>query len=254
MDAPRSRATAPVGLIAALFILLILLSGCLIKSGGTEISTSQNQTNILNQSGNISNNQSSNQSATNAPGNVSANQTGNQYDNSTGNLTQGGPYQRFYFKDFSFEYPITLSVSNTSTVFAGEHNLLNSTAEVMVVSVIDTKQAYGIPKDDELKGNPTKAAADFLTSDKKSDPVGLLGNAYEYGSISTFSIGRDAYVAELPFKIHFEGFQSRYVGYALSFYIPERSIQLRVRIVALDPVVGESIRNMFIDTFRMEKG
>jgi len=227
-------------LISAL--LMVSLSGCIIKG------------NDSNQTGNVTAPpaNASNTAITPPPANNTT--VSPPPANITANITPVISFTRHYFRDFSFEYPVSLNVSNSSNVFAGQHDLEGSTGEVMVVSVIDTKKVYGDPADRDFKGDPSKASADFLIQDKKDDPSNLLDLAYEYGEVSTFSIGRDAYVAQLPFSIHFSGFQSRYTGYAIDMYIPERSLEIRARIIALDPVVGKTMRDTFIETFRMENG
>jgi len=247
MDAPKSRMRAQLGLIVALFLSVILLSGCLIKSneGGTGAANNtqnQNTTPTVNPTNTTPQN-ITNQSV-----------SGNVTQNVTQNVTLPSTWARFYFPDFSFEYPMDMKTSNSSGLFAGQHDLDDNTGEVMVVSVIDTVKTYGDNYDKDYQSHPTQAAADFLTQDKKNDPAGLLDNAYQFGNITTYAFGRDAYAAELPFDIHFQGFQNRYTGYAISMYIPERSKQVRVRIIALDPAVADAIRTTFIDTFRMESG
>lgn len=234
---------ASVSMLLILALSVFSISGCIIKGDDT------------NQTQNVTASPADSSNATVAPPPPGNTTISPPESNATANNTPAMMlFTRHYFKDFSFEYPSSLNISNSTSVFAGQHDLEGSTGEVMVVSVIDARKVYGDPADKDFKGDPSKAVADFLIQDKKDDPSNLLDQAYEYGDVSTFSIGRDAYVAELPFSIHFSGFQSRYAGYAISMYIPERSLQVRARIIALDPLVAKTMRDTFIGTFRMEKG
>ena len=253
MDAPQARSFIPITLICVLFASLVLLSGCLIKSEGG-IGQSLNQSNLT--AGATNSTQNQNASSPQNPANTTLQNTTNPSvsGNATQNATIPSTWARFYFPDFSFEYPMDMKITNSSGLFAGQHDLDDTTGEVMVVYVIDTAKTYGDNYDKDYQSHPTQAAADFLTQDKKNDPAGLLDKAYQYGNLTTYAFGRDAYAAELPFDIHFQGFQNRYTGYAISIYVPERSKQVRIRIIALDPAVADAIRTTFTDTFRMEGG
>jgi hypothetical protein len=186
------------------------------------------------------------------------------------NLTQNGTnetqpppppppklYERYMAKGFNFEYPINMATQESRSayggIFTGTHEIGGKTGEILIVSYINTTQVYGANKEGLLQDNPTKAASDFLVQDKKNDPAGgLLQQAYQIGNISTYGLARDAYVAEAPFKIRFGGSNVTYSGYALSIYIPERSIHAKVRIVALNPDLASGMRDNFLLSFRIE--
>ncbi len=203
---------------------------------------------------------------TNATGpNTTMNETippQNQTQNGT-NETQPPPppppklYERYLAKGFSFEYPINMATQESKSyyggIFTGTHEIGGKTGEILIVSYINTTQVYGANKEALLQDNPTKTASDFLVQDKKDDPAGgLLRQAYYIGNISTYGLARDAYVAEAPFKIRFPGSNVSYSAYALSIYIPERSIHAKVRIVALDPDLAAIMKDNFLLSFRIE--
>ncbi|MFH0884377.1 MAG: hypothetical protein V1861_01565 [Candidatus Micrarchaeota archaeon] len=232
--------------ILALLLPFVLLLGCISFS---ERLNETNGTGLANTT----------------PPNTTMNETNplqNQTQNNT-NETQPPPppppklYERYLAKGFNFEYPINMATQESTSgyggIFTGTHEIGGKTGEILIVSYINTTQVYGANKEGLLQNNPTKAASDFLLQDEKSDPAGgLLQQAYEIGDISTYGLARDAYMAEAPFKIRFEGSNVTYSGYALSIYIPERSIHAKVRIVALDSDLSSGIRDNFLLSFRIE--
>jgi len=154
----------------------------------------------------------------------------------------------------SFEYPPNMAFESGRGIFTGKHDLADKTGEALIVIYTNASQEYGQNKDELFKTNPTKAASDLLLQDRQDDPAGLLDSAQSSSSASnltTFSLARDAYVAELPFTIRFSGFETAYTGYALSMYVPERSLHVRVRILAVDPTVAKDIRDHFLISFRL---
>lgn len=167
-------------------------------------------------------------------------------------------YERYTARGFSFEYPANMTVQSSngsvSGIFTGTHELQGGqTGEIMIVTYLDTKATYGANKDEIFRDNPTKAASDLLLADKKNDPAGsLLSKAYEVGEISTFSIARDGYGAEVQFKIKFADSNKTYTGYAISIYVPERSLQIRMRVIALDSTKAKEIKDNFLLSFRLE--
>jgi hypothetical protein len=170
------------------------------------------------------------------------------------NQTQPPPpklWQRYDAGIFSFEYPVDMAASIISGRFMGTHTSGNLTTERMAVSHVDTLATYGANKDSIFKDNPSKTAADFLLQDEQNDPLGVLGDAYWVGGISTFTISRDVYAAEVPFKLRSSA-SATYNGYALSIYAPDLSLHVKVRILALDTDKAEKIRNNFILSFRSE--
>ncbi|MEW6035392.1 MAG: hypothetical protein AB1529_02150 [Candidatus Micrarchaeota archaeon] len=186
------------------------------------------------------------------------NQTGTQ--NQT-NQTAPPPsyWERYDAGQFSFEYARNMETQESGSpggygVFAGTHDLDGQTGELLIVAYVNTSAAFG--REDEIfQDNPTKAASDLLLSDRKSDGNmgGLLSKAQEAGNVSTFSVARDGAVAEMPFRISFGDNSSKtYTGYALSIYVPERSLHVKVRIIALDPGKARELRDNFLLSFRIE--
>lgn len=168
------------------------------------------------------------------------------------NQSPTGEWVRYTAIGFSFEYPSNMITQQGNGIFMAQSDLNGTTGGVLVVTYFNTSVVYGENKDNIFKENPTKTASDFLIEDKEDDEANFLDQAYEVGNASTFSIGRDAYVAEVPFKIRFSGFRSTYTGYALDLYTPERSIHAKVRIIALDPEVAKKIKDRFLLSFRIE--
>lgn len=206
------------------------------------------------------------------PGNVTppANLTDitqNATQNAT-NVTQNGTnqtilepppklYERYDAKGFNFEYPINMAIQESKSgyggIFTGTHEIGGKTGEILIVSYINTTQVYGANKEAILRAEPTRAASDFLVQDERADPAGgLLQQAYLVGNLSTYGLARDAHVAEVPFKLRFSNSNVSYSGYALSIYIPERSVHAKVRIVALDPNLADGIRDNFLLSFRIQ--
>lgn len=158
---------------------------------------------------------------------------------------------RYNASGVSFEYPINMTTNIISGKFLGVTTSGNLTIERMAVSYVNTLQAYGKNKDDIFKDNPTKTAADFLVQDKENDSLDMLDDAYSVGEVSTFTISRGVYAAEVPFKLRI-GDSSAYNGYALSIYVPDLSLHIKARILAIDPDRAEAIRDNFILSFWLE--
>lgn len=168
------------------------------------------------------------------------------------NVSEPEQWNRYSRQSFSFEYPVNMAVQESSGIFTGTHDLDGQTSEILVVVYLNTSAVYGVNKDSIFKDNPTKAASDFLLEDKEGDPAQLLSDAYEVGEISTYSISRDAYVAEVPFEIRFSDTGPSYTGHALNLYVPERSLHVRFRVVGLNSEVAEEIKERFLLSFRLE--
>ncbi len=168
------------------------------------------------------------------------------------NQTMPAQWKRYNTTYLSFEHPANMEVQEASGIFTGTHDLDGQTAEILVVVYLDTYAAYGANKDRIFRQNPTKAASDFLIEDQEEDPAQLLSEAYERGNISTFAISRGAFVAEVPFRIRFSSTGPRYTGHALSLYVPERSLHVKFRVIALDPEIAEDIRDRFLLSFMLE--
>lgn len=193
----------------------------------------------------------SNQVASNETSNITQNITQNQSDI----YNRSKDWSRFVSKGFSFEYPADMNLStignDLSGTITGQHLLDDRSSEMLTIRYLNTSWFYGRNKDGEFKSNPTKTAADFLTEDKKNDPTGFFMKASYMGNISTFSIGRDAYIAEMPFTLGMNS-GANYTGYAMDIYIPERSLRIDVRITALDPAAAKNIRDNLLLGFRVE--
>ncbi|MBN1170479.1 hypothetical protein JXA56_05625 [Candidatus Micrarchaeota archaeon] len=151
--------------------------------------------------------------------------------------------------EFAFQYPPDMEVQESKGHFSGIKIINNQPAEMLEVVYLNTVTEYGPNKNRILNENPSKGASDLLREDVLNDSMGYLNGA-ELGQITTFSIQRDAYSAEVPFKTTLNG--TKYAGYALSLFIPERSLHLKLRILATDPARAKQIRDDFVFSFRLE--
>lgn len=223
-DFPKIKEFMKVILVIMVFLAGMLVLGC-ISLG--------NRTNESNVTSNVTNNVT------------------NNITNQTANQTKD--WVRYTAKSFSFEYPANTMIQEGSGLFMAQSSIgAGTTGEVLVVTYINTSAVYGQNKDKIFRENPTKTASDFLIEDKEDDPAKFLDGASEVGQITTFSLGRDTYIAEVPFKTKFSGFQSTYDGYALDMYVPERSLHVKVRILAIDPIKSKNLRDQFLLSFRIE--
>jgi len=165
---------------------------------------------------------------------------------------------RYQANGFSFTYPAGMDIEeskgSSSGIFSGSKQLVSGqTGEIFIVTYLDTEAVYGANQDDIFKDDPTKAASDFLQEDMEEDQAGgLLSSAYDVDEQSTFAIARDGAVAEATFKIRFGDSNKSYSGYAMDIYVPERSLHVKMRALALDPQQAESIRDGFLLSFRLE--
>lgn len=212
--------------LAIILLAALLLLGCTGERGNTNPNES-NATNITN--------------ATNS-------------SNAT-TVTLPTNYIRFTAPSFSFEYPSNLAVQNSPVAsggkFTGIHELADRTGEFFVVVYTNTSATYGVNADSEFQTNPDMAAAGFLEASKINDSAGFLENAVNIGPTATFAIGRDVFVAEAPFTMKYTT-GATYTGYALSMYVPERSLQVQARMLALDPAVAKQMTSHFLLSFRIE--
>lgn len=186
-----------------------------------------------------------------------ANVSSNETMNLTGdNETQPPPaWLRYNATVVSFEYPANMQTSAEPGVFTGLHALElqpGQTAEMMVVMYLDTARVYGLNSDEEFRAEPTRAASDFLEADIEKDPAAILQYAYEKGNMTTFTIARDGYVAEIPFTARFASEGRSYSGRALDIYFPERSLHLKVRVAALDRDKAVQMRDRFLLNLRLD--
>lgn len=235
-------------LLLVALLMPLLLAGC-ISMGGEVLSNGTGS--------NVSGNQ-----AAPPEGNASSGAVQNATANDT-NVTVTAPepppavYERQYSRGFSFEYPVNGSVQvspgSYGGIFTFTHVASGQTAEILMVSNLNTTAVYGQNKDTILRADPTKAASDFLLQDEHDDPLGgLLESAYEVGEVKTFGIARDGFAAQAPFRIRFGNSNKSYSGHAISIYVPERSLHVKARIIALDSEKADSIRDNFLLSFRIE--
>jgi hypothetical protein len=215
----------------SLFILLafsiLLLPGCADRGATTNIS--------------------------NGTMNTSANATDNGTTVPPANLTPAWP--RYNASGFSFPYLPSLVMSEERAgpngLISGQHSLPERTAEIMAVRFIDVNATFGKNRDSEMRPNPTKAASDVLVDDRINDTMGFFMKASYVGNITTYAISREAFVAEMPFKVMLNS-GTTYSGYALSVYVPERSLLLDIRLLALDSEIAKNMKEQFLLGFRLE--
>ncbi len=216
----------------ALFIAAVLLLGCISfdRGGGQNNTTAPspppNLTNLTN---------GTNQTAPPPPPKV---------------------YERYNASGFSFDYPTDMVVQPSTGahggIFTGTHEVGNRTFETMIVTYVDTVYAYGKNKDDQYKLDPSKAASDFIQQDRNQDSASILDRANYTGDITTYSISRDGGAAEVPLKIYFGDSVEAFSGYAIDIYMPERSMLIRTRIIALDPDKADAMKQQFLLSFRAD--
>lgn len=166
-------------------------------------------------------------------------------------------YAKFAAPAFSFEYPLNMEVENASYgyngVFTGRHQLPDRTGEVLAVAYVNTSYSYGGNADAQYRVDPTIAASGFLQKDLANDSMGFLnrGQGAEIGNITSSAIGRDVYLAEARFTLRFAS-AVPYTGYALTLYVPERSLLVKARILALNPALADAIRDQFVLSFQVK--
>jgi hypothetical protein len=225
--------------VLLLSIIVLMLSGCVDTSSRTNLSD-----NMSDAQENLSSDNSSTQ----------ANGTAGLEGNATQNQSAAPSWPRYNTSTFSFAYPPNISLSEqksgTGGLITGSHELPERIEESMAIKYIDTEAAYGQAKDFAYKANPTKAASDFLLQDKNQDTMGFFMKADRIGDISTFTLGTDVFCAEMPFSLRMNT-GTRYTGYALTLFIPSRSMLVDVRIVADDQSLAKTIRDGFIYGFRL---
>lgn len=202
--------------IVYLFALAIVLFGCI------EVADRSNEANVSNITTNTSN-------QTVAPSH----------------------WPRYNASGFSFEHPANMEVQESSGIFTGDHQINGQTGELLIVVYYNTVKNYGENRDKEFRENPSLAASELLEDDLEDDPAQILDDAESYGEVSTFSLSRDAYASEVPISTTFSGSTSKFSGYAISMYAPERSLHLKVRVLARDSAKADDIRDRFISSFRI---
>jgi hypothetical protein len=207
--------------IIYLLALAILLFGCTEMTGRSNETNASNITNISNIT-NVSN-------QTTAP----------------------AEWVRFNASGFSFEYPANMDVQESIGIFAGDHQINGETGELLVIVYYNTIKKYGENRDKEFQENPSVTASELLEEDRKDDPAQILDDVDSFGEVSTFSLSRDAYASEVPISTTFSGTTSKFTGYAISMYVPERSLHMKVRVLARDSTKAEDIRDRLISSLRI---
>lgn len=153
---------------------------------------------------------------------------------------------------FSFDYPSNMDVQASQGIFAADHMIDGQTGEIFIVVYYNTVKNYGENRDRILKENPSLAASELLEEDLEADPAQVLDKAETVGEVTTYSIARDGYASEVPITVRFEDSMSVFRGYAISVFVPERSLHIKVRVLAKDQSKADDIRKRFISSFRIE--
>jgi len=235
--------------LSALLLAPLLLLGC-ISMGGEALG---------NDSGAAGNNTTGTDPAMNNSGNAGAIDGAQNGSNETSIPPSPPPpklYDRYTGNGFSFEYPVNMSVKSSpgqyGGIFTAASDIGGQTGEMVLATSVNTSAVYGKNKDLVFQADPTKAASDFLQQDKRGDPVGsILDQAFETGEIKTFGIARDGFAAQVPLKTRFGGSGKAFYGHAIDIYVPERSLLVKVRMLALDSEKADAIRDNFLLSFRL---
>jgi hypothetical protein len=173
------------------------------------------------------------------------------------NLTIEMPpaWPRYNTSAFSFPYPPNMTMSETRNgrngIISGQIELPERTDNTLAVKYINTEDTYGKNREGAFQANPTKAASDFLSQDKNSDTMGFFMKADYVGDITTFTLGQEAYCAQLPFHLK-QNSGTEYSGYAITIYIPSRSVLVDARILALNESSAREMREQFLYGFKAE--
>jgi hypothetical protein len=225
-------------LFAILCVALLLSFGCADRSLGADQanSTAANQTNLS---------ASTNESINASVGSEIANET---------NQTVAVPtaWPRYNTSSFSFPYPPNMTMSETKN---GRNGIISGQTELpertdIAVKYVDTEATYGKNREGSFQANPTKTASDFLSQDKNSDTMGFFMKADYVGDITTFTLGKEAYCAQLPFHLKLNS-GSEYSGYAITIYIPSSSMLVDARIMALNESSAKEMREQFLYGFKV---
>ena len=181
-------------------------------------------------------------------------------ENITGNETVANQTQefqppsiqwaRYNSSYFSFEYPAYMEARGGAVDFIATKEVDGRETETIIVAYLNTTAVYGKNRDKILKENPSQAASELLYDDMEDDFAVILSDADEIGNATTYAIARDGYVAEVPFTYTQDS--SVYTGYALNVFIPERSVDAKIRIYTLDPDKARAMRDQFLLSFRIE--
>jgi hypothetical protein len=171
--------------------------------------------------------------------------------NATNQSASPAEWARYNASGFSFEHPLNMDVQESAGIFTGDHQVNGQTGELLIVVYYNTLKTYGENRDKVFKENPSVAATELLEDDREDDPAQILDDVDSYGEFSTFSLSRDVYVTEVPITTTFSGASGKFSGYAISMYAPERSLHVKVRVLAKDPAKADDIRDRFISSFRI---
>lgn len=159
-------------------------------------------------------------------------------------------WERFVMHGFSFDYPTEMVLGAPDGTFF----LLNEDGTVtlarLAVASDNVTKVYGANREAIFLANPGKAPADILVDDQQKGK--LLPGSYAVGDVSTFSISRGVYAAQVQFKLREDNAMSPSTCYAMDIYMPESSLLVRVRICALDQDRAEEMRIRFLESFQPE--
>lgn len=97
---------------------------------------------------------------------------------------------------------------------------------------------------------PEKTVKDALAKDSLSDPMGMLNNAEDVSTISSYRSG-SAYISELVFSLEVLGPEgdSKLSGYAIDLYFPEKSALYRYRVLSEDANLSTEMKERFMESF-----
>ncbi|VVC04082.1 Uncharacterised protein [Candidatus Bilamarchaeum dharawalense] len=183
-----------------------------------------------------------------------SNTTGEQLPSAPAPIIQAPPVWIKYSNDiFSFDYPADMVAKSETGLFSGVRYLPSpygyQPAETLTIVYTNTSEKYGPNQNSIYLDNPTKTTTDFLLDDRKNDSMTILLRGYELGNVTEFTIAERFYVAQLSFKL--SDFNTVYHGYALSIFIPENSMHLNVRLVALDPNIAYNMKEAILRSLRL---
>ncbi|MFH1785232.1 MAG: hypothetical protein ABH842_02285 [Candidatus Micrarchaeota archaeon] len=169
-------------------------------------------------------------------------------------LNQPSVWSHYSNEIFSFDHPGNIVTTSQPGTLSGVHYLPSpysyQPAESINLVYINTTEEYGENQDEIFKDNPTKFATDFLLDDIELDSMNTLLRADRIDSPTQFTVAQKYYVAESYFEL--TDFNTTYAGYAMSIYIPEKSIHVNIRVLALDSQIAFNIKEAILRSLRLE--
>jgi hypothetical protein len=180
------------------------------------------------------------------------NETNITVQNETPPVVVDKNWDRYNASGFSFEYPSNMAVQFSQGIFAGDHQIKGETGEMLIIIYYNTEKVYGENRNKVFKENPEVAVSELLAEDHESDPAQILDQVETFGEVSTYSISRDTYISEAPITLRFSNSETKFHGYGISMFSPDRSLHLKVRVIAKDQAKADSIRERFFSSFWIE--